>query len=225
MHLLPPMKVMLDFISMLPVQLQGIRNKWTLQKKSCWGPATRRVPYSNHSVRPSVCPSILLSVRQKTCNIGHNFFTLRERSFIFGICDPYDKNFPTVPWILNMWPWAWPLTYFWKNFNIGHNFFIIRDRAFILGMCVPYDKTFPSEPWILNMWPWPLTYFWKTLTSAITFLARRDECPESYCRTPGVGVVHKNFNLASWTTIGRAFIFHMCIPCDKTFPWVPKFLT
>ena len=62
------------------------------------------------------------------------------------------------------------------------------------------------------------------------FLARRDKCPESYCRTPGVGVgvrVHKNFNLAynSWTTIGRAFIFHMCIPCDKTFPWVPKFLT
>ena len=36
---------------------------------------------------------------------------------------------------------------------------------------------------------------------SITFLARRDECPESYCRTPGVGVdvrvcVHKNFNLA-----------------------------
>ena len=66
----------------------------------------------------------------------------------------------------------------------------------------------------------------------ISFLARRDECPESYCRTPGVGVgvrvrVHKNFNLAynSWTTIGRAFIFHMCIPCDKTFPWIPKFLT
>ena len=37
------------------------------------------------------------------------------------------------------------------------------------------------------------------------FLARRDECPESYCRTPGVGVgvgvgvrvrLHKNFNLA-----------------------------
>ena len=66
------------------------------------------------------------------------------------------------------------------------------------------------------------------------FLARRDECPESYCRTLGVAVgvgvrvrVYKNFNLAhnSWTNIGRAFIFHMCIPCDKTFPWVPKFLT
>ena len=56
------------------------------------------------------------------------------------------------------------------------------------------------------------------------FLAHWDECPESYCRTPGIGLgvgvgMHKNFNLAynSWTTIGRAFIFHMCIPCDKTF--------
>ena len=60
-------------------------------------------------------------------------------------------------------------------------------------------------------------------------LARRDEYPESYCRTPGVGLgvrMHKNFNLAyNSTTIGRAFIFHMCIPCDKTFPWVTKFLT
>ena len=31
------------------------------------------------------------------------------------------------------------------------------------------------------------------------FLARQDECPESYCRTSGVGVrvhVHKNLNLA-----------------------------
>ena len=60
-------------------------------------------------------------------------------------------------------------------------------------------------------------------------LARRDECPESYCHTVGVRIrvrMHKNFNLAynSWTTIGRAFIFHMCINCDKTFQWVPKFL-
>ena len=60
-----------------------------------------------------------------------------------------------------------------KNFNIGHNFFIVRDRAFIFGMWIPYDKTFPTEPFILNMWPWPwpLTYFWKTLTLAITFLS------------------------------------------------------
>ena len=37
----------------------------------------------------------------------------------------------------------------------------------------------------------------------------------------------KNFNLGHsfLTRRGRAFIFHMYIPCDKAFPWVPKFLT
>ena len=41
------------------------------------------------------------------------------------------------------------------------------------------------------------------LIKMLIFLARRDECPESYCRTPGVGVgvgvgvrVYKNFYLA-----------------------------
>ena len=35
----------------------------------------------------------------------------------------------------------------------------------------------------------------------------------------------KNFNLGHsfLTRRGRAFIFHLYIPCDKTFPWVPKF--
>ena len=50
----------------------------------------------------SVLLSVLLSVCLSVCpsknfNIGHNFFTLRDRSFIFGMCDPYDKAFPTVP--------------------------------------------------------------------------------------------------------------------------------
>ena len=32
-----------------------------------------------------------------------------------------------------------------------------------------------------------------------------------------------NFNLANnfWTVSARALIFHMNIPCDKIFPWVP----
>ena len=39
------------------------------------------------------------------------------------------------------------------------------------------------------------------VTRLSIFLARRDKCLESYCRTPSVGVgvrmrVHKNFNLA-----------------------------
>ena len=34
-----------------------------------------------------------------------------------------------------------------------------------------------------------------------------------------------NVNLANnfWTVSARALIFHMSIPCDKTFPWIPFF--
>ena len=36
-----------------------------------------------------------------------------------------------------------------------------------------------------------------------------------------------NFNLANnfWTVSAKALIFHMNIPCDKTFSWVPLFFT
>ena len=36
-----------------------------------------------------------------------------------------------------------------------------------------------------------------------------------------------NLNFANnfWTVSARALIFHMNIPCDKTFPWVPLFCT
>ena len=33
----------------------------------------------------------------KNFNIGHNFFIERDRAFIFGMCIPYDKTFPTEP--------------------------------------------------------------------------------------------------------------------------------
>ena len=41
------------------------------------------------------------------------------------------------------------------------------------------------------------------------------------------GLLLKNFNLGHsfLTRRGRAFILHMYIRCDKTFPWLPKFLT
>ena len=40
-------------------------------------------------------------------------------------------------------------------------------------------------------------------------------------------LLFKNFNLAKifWTVSARALIFHMSIPCDKTFLWTPSFLT
>ena len=36
-------------------------------------------------------------------------------------------------------------------------------------------------------------------------------------------ILFKNFNLGHnlWTVRDRAFIFHMCIPCDKTFRIIP----
>ena len=68
-----------------------------------------------------------------------------------------------------------------KNFNLGHNFQTRRDRAFILQMCIPCDKTFHMVPLFFTLWPWPwsLTYFWKTLTLAITF--KPEEIKLSYC--------------------------------------------
>ena len=33
----------------------------------------------------------------KNFNIGHNFFILWDKAFIFGMCVPYDKAFPMVP--------------------------------------------------------------------------------------------------------------------------------
>jgi hypothetical protein len=37
----------------------------------------------------------------------------------------------------------------------------------------------------------------------------------------------KNFNLGYniWMVSTTALTFHTSVPCDKTFPWVPKFLT
>ena len=33
----------------------------------------------------------------KNFNIGHNFFILRDRALLFGMCGPCDKAFQTVP--------------------------------------------------------------------------------------------------------------------------------
>ena len=33
----------------------------------------------------------------KSFHIGYNFFILRDRAFIFGMCVPYDKTIPPAP--------------------------------------------------------------------------------------------------------------------------------
>ena len=68
--------------------------------------------------------------------------------------------------------------------------------------------------------------------ASLCFLASRDECPGSLCHSPSVRIgvsvgvrvwcVNKNFNLGLnfLTSSDRAFILHVCIPCDKTFHMV-----
>ena len=69
-----------------------------------------------------------------------------------------------------------------KNFNLGHNFLTRRDRAFKLHIWISCDKTFHIVPLFLTSrpWSWSLTYFWKTLTLAITFLP--EKIGFAYCR-------------------------------------------
>ena len=128
-----------------------------------------------------------------------------------------------------------------KKFNLGHSFLTRRGRVFVLHMYIPCDNTFS---W-MTLWPWPwhLTYFYKTLTLAIvsspeevglsynihvcTFLVTRHfHCKKKFdLVTLTFDLLSKNFNLGHsfLTRRGRAFILHMCTPCHKTFPWIPKF--
>ena len=102
-------------------------------------------------------------------NLGHNFWTTRDRHFIFGMHTQLMKPFQMAPRSMKLWPSSWPLTYIYKNFNLSHNFWTIWGRASIFHMCIPCEKAFL---FISNYWPndldlWPT--WLKTLTFAITF--------------------------------------------------------
>jgi hypothetical protein len=118
------------------------------------------------------------------------------------------------------------------------------DRAFIFHMCVPYDKTFLLVPNLLTLWPWPwsFTHFSKTLTLAISFERKVIWLSYFTCslwQHLSIGTnffdfvtlmfdpLFKNLNIGHifWMASDMAFIFHMCVPYDKTFLLVPKSLT
>ena len=86
-----------------------------------------------------VRPSVRLSVRLSHFWFAHNFLTLRDRTFIFGMCVPYDKMFPMITHV------TLTVTFdlHFENVYSAHYFLTIRHRAFILGRCVPYHKTLP----------------------------------------------------------------------------------
>ena len=98
------------------------------------------------------------------------FWTVRARALIFHMYISLDKTFQLEPKIWTLWPLNLTFELLFKDFNFGHNFWTIRARSFVLPMYFPSDKIFPFDPkfWPCDLWPWPLSYFWKTLTLAIT---------------------------------------------------------
>ena len=58
----------------------------------------------------------------KKLNLGNNFWTKRDRTFIFHMCISCDKTFLPIPKFLTPWPWPWLLTYFWKNLTLAITF-------------------------------------------------------------------------------------------------------
>ena len=123
---------------------------------------------SSHFAR---CLSVCLSVCH-TFGLLITFFILRDRTFTFCMCVPYDKTFPMVPYILSTWPWPWPLTYIWKTLTL-HMTFLPLD----IGLSYWADVFLMTRPfrWYYKFWDgdlnrdlWPT--FEKTLTLHITFL-------------------------------------------------------
>ena len=84
-----------------------------------------------------------------------------------------------------------------KNFNLGHSFLTRRVRDFICVFLV-------TRPFHGNQNVWP---------SDLDVLPTLKNC--------NLGHILHGF----LTRRGRAFIFHMCIPCSKTFSSGPWFLT
>ena len=55
---------------------------------------------------PSVCPFVCLSV--VNFNLRYNFWTARDRDFIFGMHTPLMKPFQMTARSMTLWPWLWP---------------------------------------------------------------------------------------------------------------------
>ena len=134
----------------------------------------------------------------KTHNLGHNFWTKRDRAFIFHMCISCGKTFLSIPKFLTKWPWPSLLTYFWKRSMLAITFELKEielsyfTSVFLVARPIFWEHFFTSWPW-----PWLLTYFWKKLN------------------------LDHNF----WTKSDRALILHISIPCGKTFLLIPILLT
>ena len=57
-----------------------------------------------------VCLSVCLFVRLSVVNFNlhYNFWTVRDRDFIFGMHTPLMMSFQMTPRSMTLWPWLWP---------------------------------------------------------------------------------------------------------------------
>ena len=123
---------------------------------------------------------------------------MSARALIFHMNIPSDKNVPWVPSFFTLWLWTWSLFHFLKTLTL----------LITLKQCV-------LELWYFT-WIFPVIrpfrgyHYFDPVTLTLEF-----------------DPFFENLNLAYnfWTVSARVFIFHLSIPCDKTFPWVPFFLT
>ena len=129
-------------------------------------------------------------------------------------------------------------------FNLGHNLRTVRDRAFIFHMTFVYslwqdlshqtiifylvtltlkfDLLFKNLNFGHNLWPCKtgLSFFTCVLWQD---LLRHSIIFDLVTLNLKFDLLFKNFSLGHnlWTLRDKAFIFHMCIPCDKTFHTIP----
>ena len=164
-------------------------------------------------------------------HLGHNFLTVRDRDFIFGMYTQLIKPFQITPRSMTFCPW--PLIRISKNFNFCHNFWTIRGRAFILFVYIPCDEAFLIMAKVLTQWPWPLTY----ISKKHNFCTVRDRdlifcmyaqlmkpikmTPRSMTLWPwpwAMTYISKTFKLCNyfWTVRDRKFIFCIIYSANVT---------
>lgn len=99
----------------------------------------------------SVCLFVCLSV--VNFNLCHNFWTIRDRDFIFSMHTPLIKYFQMTSRSMTLWPWLWHMLKIAFS-TVCHNFWSIGDRDFIFGMHTPPIKSFQTTARSMILWPW-----------------------------------------------------------------------
>ena len=141
--------------------------------------------------------TLTFDILLKKLNLGHNFWTKRDRAFIFHMCISCDKTFLPIPKFLTPWPRPWLLTYFWKNLTLAITF-----EPEEIGLSYFTCLFLMARPfcWKQNFLPRDLDLdFWPTFEKKLN--------------------LDHNF----WTKSERALIYTYLFPVTKPFFWYQYF--